>query len=66
MTFAALHAGGIRRRFILTTRRFRASRDLIVAADRMRDRWSEADDAVRTELWRNLHSEADNLREALA
>jgi hypothetical protein len=59
------HAGGIRRRFIFTTRRFRATRDLLVAADRMRDRWAEGDEATRTDLWRNLHTSADVLRDAL-
>ena len=31
---------------------------LVVAADRMRDRWAEADDAVRRELWQDLHTAA--------
>lgn len=31
---------------------------LVVAADRMRDRWAEADDAVRRELWQGLHTAA--------
>ncbi|MFI6819734.1 hypothetical protein ACIBJE_02130 [Micromonospora sp. NPDC050187] len=61
-----LHAGGIRRRLILTTRRFRAARDLLVAADGMRDRWAEADDAARGELWTNLHQRADDLRDSMA
>jgi hypothetical protein len=62
---ARVHSGGIRRKFVLTRRRFRAARDLMVAADRMRDRWAEADDAVKRDLWRNLHARADDLREAL-
>ncbi|MFY1588979.1 hypothetical protein ACN267_31315 [Micromonospora sp. WMMD734] len=61
-----LHAGGIHRRLVLTTRRFRAIRDLLVAADRMRDRWAEGDEAVRRELWTNLHKRADDLRDSMA
>ena len=61
-----LHAGGIRRRFLLTTRRFRAARDLMLAADRMRDRWADGDEQVRTALWQQLHTKADALRDALA
>jgi hypothetical protein len=59
-----LHAGGIRRCYLLTRRRFRAVRGLLVAADRMRDRWAEGDDAVKQTLWRDLHTKADDLREA--
>jgi hypothetical protein len=61
-----LHAGGIRRRLFLTTARFRASRDLLVAADRMRDRWAEGDDASKQHLWRDLHTKADEFRETMA
>jgi hypothetical protein len=61
-----MHAGGIRRRLLLTTRRFRATRDLLVAADRMRDNWADGDDAVRRDIWRSLHTKADDLRDALA
>jgi hypothetical protein len=57
-----LHAGGIRRKFIFTRKRFRAARDLLVAADRMRDRWAEADDSGRNHLWRQLHGKADEFR----
>jgi hypothetical protein len=60
-----LHAGGIRRRYLLTRRRFRAARDLLVAADRMRDRWAEGDDSVKGQLWTDLHTKADELRETL-
>ena len=65
MISRTLHAGGIHRHYILTRRRFRAARDLMVAADRMRDRWSEADDSAKNDLWRELHARADELREAL-
>lgn len=34
-------------------------RDVVVAADRMRDNWAEGDDAVRVDLWRNLHAAAE-------
>jgi hypothetical protein len=34
-------AGGIRRKYLLTRRRFRAARDLPVVADRMRDHRSQ-------------------------
>jgi hypothetical protein len=64
-TRARLHAGGIRRRYWLTTRRFRAARDLLVAADRMRDHWAEADGEVRTRLWRDLQTRADEFRETM-
>ncbi|HEY5989210.1 MAG TPA: hypothetical protein VIV12_22945 [Streptosporangiaceae bacterium] len=63
MTF---HVGGIRRRFVLTTRRFRAARDLMVAADRMRDRWAEGDEQVKQQLWRDLHTRADEFRGTMA
>jgi hypothetical protein len=59
-----LHAGGIYRPLFLTRRRFRAARDLMVAADRMRDRWSEADRSAQNDLWRELHGAADEMREA--
>jgi hypothetical protein len=62
----SVHAGGIRRRYLLGRRRFAAVRELLVAADRMRDRWAEGDDAVRQRLWRELHTRADELREALS
>jgi hypothetical protein len=42
-----------------------AVRDLILAADRLRDRWAEGDKAVKQQLWRTLHTAADNAREAL-
>ena len=61
-----LHAGGIHRKLLFTTRRFRATRDLLVAADRMRDRWAEGDDRVKAELWTALHTRADDLREVLS
>lgn len=61
-----LQAGGIRRRFLLTTTRFRASRDLLIAADRMRDRWAEADDVAKKRLWQDLHTKADDYRETMA
>jgi hypothetical protein len=43
----------------------RAARDLLTAADRLRDRWAEGDDAVKQQLWRDLHTKADELREVL-
>ncbi len=61
-----VHAGGIRRKYLLTTHRFRAARDLLVAADRMRDQWAEGDDTVKQQLWRDLHTKADELREVLS
>jgi hypothetical protein len=61
-----LHAGGIRRRFLLTTARFRASRGLLVAADRMRDHWAESDAASKQRLWQELHTKADEYRETMA
>lgn len=33
-------------------------RDLVIAADRMADRWAESDKAVRNQLWRDLHRAA--------
>lgn len=35
------------------------------AQGRMRDRWSESDEAVKNELWKNLHSCEDAAREVL-
>jgi hypothetical protein len=61
-----LQAAGIRRRYLLTTRRFRAARDLLVAADRMRDRWAEAGPGLRDQLWGDLHNAADEFRETMA
>ena len=29
----------------------------------MRDRWAEGDDAVKKQLWVDLHTKADELRE---
>lgn len=60
-----VQAGGIRRRYLLTRRRWRAVRDLLVAADRLRDRWAEGDQAVKQQLWQALHTRADELREVL-
>ena len=60
------HVGGIRRRYVLGRRRFRAVRDLLVAADRVRDRFNDADVAERRRLWAELHVRADELREALS
>jgi hypothetical protein len=60
-----LHAGGIHRRYILTPLRFRAVRDLLVAADRIRDQWADSDDAVKRRLWIDLHTKADAVRETL-
>jgi hypothetical protein len=34
-------------------------RDVVLAADRMRDRWAEGDEAVKRELWTNLHTAAE-------
>jgi hypothetical protein len=62
---AKRHAGGIRRHWWLTPRRFRAVRDLLTATDRMRDRWAEGDGPVKQELWITLHTRADQLREAM-
>lgn len=61
-----MHAGGIYRKFIFTRRRWRATRDLLVAADQMRDRWVDGNAAVDAELWRKLHTRADDLREVLS
>lgn len=33
--------------------------DVVVAADRMRDDWAEADDAVKKSLWTKLHTAAE-------
>jgi hypothetical protein len=42
------------------TRRLRAHlRDVVAAANRMRDGWAEGDDAYKNQLWRNLHAAAD-------
>jgi hypothetical protein len=60
-----LHAGGIHRKWLLTTRRFRAARDLLTATDRMRDDWAEGDDARKQELWRAVHNRADEFREVM-
>lgn len=59
----SLQAGGVRRKYVLTTRRWRAARDLMLAADRMRDRWAEADKESRDALWRRLHEAADEFRD---
>ncbi|MEV7011560.1 hypothetical protein [Streptosporangium sp. NPDC051022] len=34
-------------------------RALVHAVDQMRDRWAEADDTVRYELWRTVHEAND-------
>jgi len=51
---------------VFTTARFRAARDLLAAADRMRDRWAEGDDQVKRQLWQALHTRADEFRETVA
>lgn len=60
-----VQAGGIRRRYFLTPLRWRATRDLLTATDRLRDRWAEGDQTVKQQLWRDLHVRADKLRELL-
>lgn len=57
--WARLLGAGIRRRF-------GAVRGLLVAADRIRDRWADGDAAVKRQLWADLHTRADELREALS
>lgn len=42
-----------------------AARDLLGAADRMRDRWAEGDDEVKRQLWTDLHTKADAFHAAL-
>lgn len=43
-----------------------ALENLVRAADRMRDRWAECDEATRNrDLWRPLHDAADRGGEAL-
>ncbi len=43
-----------------------ALEDIVCAADRMRDRWAEADQETRTrDLWRPLHDAADRGGEVL-
>lgn len=37
---------------------------LVVACERMRDRWAEADTEVRVRLWRDVHAAADVAAEA--
>lgn len=34
-------------------------RDVVVAADRMRDNWAEADEGVRRQLWADLHAASE-------
>lgn len=41
-------------------------RQYVVAASRMLLRWSESDDMLRNELWRNLHACEEPAREALS
>lgn len=38
---------------------------LVRDQSRMLDRWAEADEHVRLDLWRNLHRSGDRLRDAL-
>jgi hypothetical protein len=40
-------------------------RPLIIACDRMLDNWAEGDEAVRGDLWRNLHTAAAVVAEEL-
>ncbi len=40
-------------------------RDVVVAADRMRDDWAESDKAVRRRLWANLHTAVEAAYEAV-
>jgi hypothetical protein len=61
-----MHAGGIYRKWVFTRRRWRATRDLLVAVERMRTNWSENGEARDGELWRGLHARAENLREVLS
>lgn len=35
-------------------------RALVIAAGRMLDQWAEGDDAVKQQLWRALHTAADD------
>lgn len=45
----------------LTERRLRVLlRNVVIAADRMRDHWAEGDDAVKKSLWVNLHTAAES------
>ncbi|MCW2904467.1 MAG: hypothetical protein JWO67_6732, partial [Streptosporangiaceae bacterium] len=50
----------------MTWRQFTAARALVFSADRMRDRWADADAAGKNALWRALHDAADELAEALS
>lgn len=52
------YAEGARRQHEITHEEHLATllRDVVVAADRMRDNWAEADEAVRQKLWRDLHA----------
>lgn len=40
-------------------------RNVVVAADRMRDQWAEGDEGVRQQLWRNLHEAAGAAEEVV-
>jgi hypothetical protein len=56
---------GYPRRWWFSRARFRAAIDLLNAADRMRSRWADASPDVRNEMWRALHTAADQLGEAI-
>ena len=43
-----------------------ALRQYMLAQSRMRDKWAEGDDAVKNDLWRNLHALEDGARDLLA
>ncbi len=47
------------RRIGRTRRLHSLLRDVVIAADRMRDDWGEGDDAVKKRLWSNLHTAAE-------
>lgn len=38
-------------------------RDVVVAADRMRDDWAEADEGVRKQLWTDLHAASERAQD---
>lgn len=69
LTAATLLGFGISAALRIRRRRWNetvAVRSMIHAADRMCDRWSEGNQDVKTELWRELHMQADALGDQFA